>query len=958
MRKTGLLAALVAAGLIGASALGADSPLKQLLDQRPGVQAFEWNGKISRLYGAPMATGADVEDSAWKFLQEHAAVLGASLADLVQLPTADGLAYQPAMYDPATGDYKFMAVYFGQVRDGVSVFDSNLTLVVRNDRTAGYPVVLAVNNLKDLSSFVNPQNAMTPADIKSLLNTQHPAVGEPDRVIYVDETAGEQATATLAYTYVSQTGSPGMPISIGMNGEPREGSYDKRRLIVDAATGRILYQESLIHTLTDVTGNVTGKATPGLVPDRANNLPVDMPLPDATVQIIGGNSANTNVLGDFIIPHGGSQQVTVRSRMVGPALLGGVVDQAGSGNLLIDLIVTPPGPANFLQNPVPAEFKTSQVNAMLQATLIHSRVLEINPSYPQAGRTFVANVNINSSCNAYYDGPSINFYRKSGGCENTAYTTVVHHEYGHKLVGDAGTNQGAYGEGMGDVMGIVMTENPITGEDFFTNGTDIRDARAGRQYPCSGEIHSCGQIMSGCAYFTQEALRITEPSQYRDILANLSINSILFRPSGIDPGITIDWLTLDDNDGNIGNGTPHYNEINDGFSRHNMAAPPLALLEFNYPNGRPDFIAPGGGTTFRVEVSAVNGQPEPGTGMLHYNDGGGWNALSMNQIQDNIYDATFPATTCGNTVAYYLSAETTDNATVTDPNGAPGTTFSTISANNLITYFADNFETNQGWTVENQNVADGAWERGIPIGGGSRQDPPNDFDGSGQCYLTGNRAGNSDLDGGPTRLVSPTINMSAGDGIVRYARWFMSINGAVDRFTVDISSDNGSNWTNVENIPSQGEQWIMHEFRVSDFVTPTSTMKLRFVAIDNPNDSVTEAGIDAVDIFAIDCGGGSNYTLDVTGTCPGTVNVAWSNAAPNTQQGIVFGNNLGNTTIPTGPCQGTTLGIAGSVRLVQTIGTGSGSGSVNGQANAGACGHYLQLVQGGSCITSNPDQIP
>ena len=59
------------------------------------------------------------------------------------------------MYNPATGDYKFFAVYFGQVRDHVSVFDSNLTLVVRNDRAAGYPVVLAVNNLKDLSSFVN-----------------------------------------------------------------------------------------------------------------------------------------------------------------------------------------------------------------------------------------------------------------------------------------------------------------------------------------------------------------------------------------------------------------------------------------------------------------------------------------------------------------------------------------------------------------------------------------------------------------------------------------------------------------------------------------------------------------------------------------------------------------------------------------------------------------------------------
>ncbi len=105
-------------------------------------------------------------------------------------------------------------------------------------------------------------------------------------------------------------------------------------------------------------------------------------------------------------------------------------------------------------------------------------------------------------------------------------------------------------------------------------------------------------------------------------------------------------------------------------------------------------------------------------------------------------------------------------------------------------------------------------------------------------------------------------------------------------------------------------------------------------------------------------GGGSRYTLRVTGRCPGTVSVAWSNATPSRQQGIVFGNNQGTTTIPSGACQGTQLGLQGSVRLVNTVGTGNGSGSVNGQAGTGACGHYLQLVESGSCNTSNVARIP
>jgi len=107
-----------------------------------------------------------------------------------------------------------------------------------------------------------------------------------------------------------------------------------------------------------------------------------------------------------------------------------------------------------------------------------------------------------------------------------------------------------------------------------------------------------------------------------------------------------------------------------------------------------------------------------------------------------------------------------------------------------------------------------------------------------------------------------------------------------------------------------------------------------------------------------DCGGGG-YSLRVGGQCPGTVEVSWAGAQPNGQQGIVFGQNQGSTTIPSGPCRGTILGIQGGLQLIRVIGTGSnGEGTVSGPAGTAACGHFLQLVETPACNTSNVAQIP
>lgn len=280
-------------------------------------------------------------------------------------------------------------------------------------------------------------------------------------------------------------------------------------------------------------------------------------------------------------------------------------------------------------------------------------------------------------------------------------------------------------------------------------------------------------------------------------------------------------------------------------------------IRFEYPDGVPTNIDPHG-QSIRVRVIAGNnGSPQPGSALLHLDRGSGYETMAMTELSPNVYEAVFPAMSCGTSLRFYFSARSTGGVSVNDPVVAPLLHHSALGAQGVSVNFSDSFEIDNGWMVSNSaGLTAGAWQRGVPIGGGVRNDPPTDADASGQCMLTGNADGDSDIDGGSTTLTSPLLDARAPDSAIAYSRWFVTNStGADDALLVQVSDDGGASWVNLESVSGATWHWTAREFRIADLaeIDATNQFRIRFIASDTGNAHIVEAGVDAVGLKVFLC---------------------------------------------------------------------------------------------------------
>ena len=845
-----------------------------------GEGFFEIDGTANYIFGEALATGSSAVESAQNFYNQ---IEGAYAEQIGQLVPGE---VHGVMFDKTTKTHKFSACRFQQTIGGIPVYKSGIGFLIRNEQD--FPVVMSSNNFKELqgfdvaaSAFVLPR--ATAAMIKntekflsrsaqfegarpsgSVLEGANRAkapvnVTDEELIVWAGVT-NVRVQPELAISFMAERGTVADP-----------GNYRRFLIVSSVATGKILYTQNQVHTL-DVEGTVSGTATNNgatfvCAPESV------FALPYAGVEILGGASGFADALGNFDLtaPDG---SVTVRAELRGQFFE--VFDQAAGGSTpFVDVNVNSPGTANPLLNDPASDLATANTNAYIHCNIVRDFVLSFEPSYPTiANQTFFdTNTNLNDDCNAFYNGLSTNYFTAGGGCNNTAFGDVVYHEYGHHLVGVTGNNQGQFGEGSGDTIGMLIEDDPVLGQGFSSCNAGIRSATNFRTYPCMDVFspHDCGQLLSGSFWDLRNELGSVDPANAQDIASALFIGMLIVRgqtggSSMIGPEIPLIVLELDDDDGNIGNGTPHYQQIADAFNPHNLQVPELDSVSFGFPNGLPAQLAPNGGTAFQVDIEDISSSQVLGSGTLFYDDGSGFVSIPMDVIDADSYNAVFPATTCGTMVRFYVSVEAQNGETVLSPADAPTNTNSAISAVSLEVPFLDTFDTFQGWTVTG-NATDGQWQRGIP-NNGDRGDPLADaeIDGSGFCFVTDNNntpSDNSDVDNGSTTLTSPVMDASitdSEDAFISYFRWYSNDFGAApfeDTFVIEISNNGGATWLNLETVGPTGPDvsggWIFQQFQIDDIVEPTDNMRVRFTASDFGEGSVVEAGVDRVEIQVVNC---------------------------------------------------------------------------------------------------------
>jgi hypothetical protein len=623
-------------------------------------------------------------------------------------------------------------------------------------------------------------------------------------------------------------------------------------LWIDAKSGVELRRESQIHfcglsngpdeapqppapAMAPLIGNVRGMISP--IPGGLTSINPEVPLPMAGIQVTvaGVGSAFTDANGDFSIPFAGTAPQSATVSLANGRWWSTITDDSATPVQSLAVTLTPGVASNILFNVTPSQFTTAQVNAVHYTAQIHDYLKRVVPTMTAIDPAVTIRVNINQSCNAYFSGSSINFYRLAGSCNNTSTGSVVAHEYGHAVDarnGGIGSTPRTPSEGVADVQSIYLLNDPVIGMDFYqSNRNGIRDARNSLTHPLTGSqaVHTFGQPYMGFSWdFLNEARTTYGSSLGYQIAETAMLESIALNPRDMLDYI-LDAYASDDDDSNLNNGTPHIDVLAKAALRRHFIRPVFHPVKITH-TPIADQVDGASGFTIEANVSTTIGAlttvtlfVDPGTGSFA--------SVPMTNVSGSLWRGAMPSVLPRRIARYYFDARN-DRGNVTRLPAENGDSF-VFAVGGKTSLFAEGFE------VANANFTAGTtWVRHTPIG---RNYDPN-VAASGSFVMGTNRTATEERmssTNGTQSLTSRVIDTTGRFGTrLRFKRWSTGNNNSASNVLI-----NGVSVQAATNPTDQA--WRTFDLDVSTQADNRASVVVRF-------DNVSAAGSDGTGGFTID----------------------------------------------------------------------------------------------------------
>lgn len=329
--------------------------------------------------------------------------------------------------------------------------------------------------------------------------------------------------------------------------------------------GRVLVRENRVR---DATSTLVYDV-PARRPAMRGNLAAR-----AVTAVVDGSALTTSSDGGFAFA---GATASVEAGVVGPRVR--VVD-AGGATASATLTASDGQPTVWsLASDAEGD---AQLSAFVHASIAKERARQLFPSLPWIEQQLVVTVNEpGGACNASSTGDDLHFFAGDATCENSArIADVIYHELGHSvhfqtLIPGVGNYNNALSEGLADFFAASITDDSAIARGYQYDDRPVRELDpVGFEKIAPDDLvpsqHQSGLIIGGALWDLRRLL----VERYGAVDGAARTDRVFVGVLQRAPNITSSYLAAlvgDDDDGDLGNGTPDQCEIDVAFGRHGLA---------------------------------------------------------------------------------------------------------------------------------------------------------------------------------------------------------------------------------------------------------------------------------------------------------------------------------------------------------------------------------------------------